>query len=89
MTETYSERGQTSKIEHFAKLVDGSILDVWKGPKYASGLWVREIYGAEQGISFHLVVSPSLIDSIPKFILKYNIRVTKYLSNFPNNICDF
>ena len=40
-TETYSEPGQTSKMEHFAKLVNGSILDVWQGPEYASGLWVR------------------------------------------------
>ena len=42
-----SEQGQTSKMEYFAKVVNGwkpltislksSILDVWQGAKYASG----------------------------------------------------
>ena len=46
-TEAYSEPCQTSKIESFAKIVNGfmpltifakrSILDVWQGSEYASG----------------------------------------------------
>ena len=42
-SETYSEHCQTSKVEHFEKIVEGfepfskrSILDIWQGSGYAS-----------------------------------------------------
>ena len=57
-SEAYSEPCQTSKVEIFAKIVNGfcqltifskrSILDVWQGSEYASGMSLRVTTGYEK-----------------------------------------
>ena len=51
ITEIYWGPGQTSKMEHFAKIVNSfypltiflkrSILDVWQGSEYTSLSWIK------------------------------------------------
>ena len=68
--EAYSEHSQTSKMEHFPKIVNSwkpliimaksSILDVWQGSEYASGEisdYIRIARYLDSSINVHIAVN--------------------------------